>query len=862
MVISNVEAINITDDSATISWDTNIETDENYVEYGTDPQNLTRVDGPSGGTHHEVELTDLECDTTYYYKVTSDCATDDNNGDLYQFTTLTVVISNVEATNITDDSATISWDTNIETDENYVEYGTDPQNLTRVDGASGGTQHEVELTDLECDTTYYYKVTSDCATDDNNGDLYQFTTLLCCNVVITNVVAGCADNGVIISWDTEDSEGNPLETDYNVVYYGTDPPNLEDEVGATPGTHHEAILSDLPDGTYYYFVISDCAVDDNDGEFHQFAIPCVAFYLNPPNPSVSVGQDLTLEVKIDSGDVPVNGADVFLTYECEYLEIIDVDPDTPGIQPFEQGDFLPGDCPVLKNDTHDEPNEIPDCQLDYSQGCLPQQGDNSGEGVIASFTLRVLELPDGVDCVDTTIDFDFDLDNNRTTAYIETGVGGSKTPTTTGATIHICAVDSFVVQVPLESLEPSGDHSAKFVEIVICGDDVKELLTVETDPDGIATVEYTMPPGTYDIYAKEFHHLGGVVESVDLPIENPEENPVVFDTLLAGECDDTNAVNIGDFSWLALHFGQLAPEPPQKPIPEEFETTPWVADIDLSGAVNIGDFSWLSLNFGKVGVGCPVTAAPQLAYNSGSNTTAEFNLGVVNSKVGVGDEVEINVIAKNITDLYTYSFELEYNRNALKLLKSAEAPAREGDFLKKQTKRQSLFIARENADLLQRVIIAGSVTGKGPGATGNGTVASLRFRVISDAPGTVSLSKVTVLDNQFGRNFLPIQKVTLQAVPKRTAVLQNYPNPFNPETWIPYHLASDAEVSMKIYNLSGRLIRNLEIGMKPAGYHLSQNKAAYWNGRNESGEFVSSGIYFYTIQAGNFAATRKMVILK
>jgi len=91
---------------------------------------------------------------------------------------------------------------------------------------------------------------------------------------------------------------------------------------------------------------------------------------------------------------------------------------------------------------------------------------------------------------------------------------------------------------------------------------------------------------------------------------------------------------------------------------------------------------------------------------------------------------------------------------------------------------------------------------------------------------------------------------------------QCYPNPFNPDTWIPYQLSKDTEVVIRIYNLSGQLIKKIELGSKPRGFYIEKDKAAYWNGCNEAGETVSSGLYFYQIQAGDFQAVRKMVILK
>jgi len=97
---------------------------------------------------------------------------------------------------------------------------------------------------------------------------------------------------------------------------------------------------------------------------------------------------------------------------------------------------------------------------------------------------------------------------------------------------------------------------------------------------------------------------------------------------------------------------------------------------------------------------------------------------------------------------------------------------------------------------------------------------------------------------------------------KRFALFQNYPNPFNPETWIPFAIAKESEVTISIYDASGKLIRMLELGVKKAGAYTSKDEAAYWDGRNDYGDRVSSGLYFYTIKAGDFTRTRKMVLIK
>ena len=102
----------------------------------------------------------------------------------------------------------------------------------------------------------------------------------------------------------------------------------------------------------------------------------------------------------------------------------------------------------------------------------------------------------------------------------------------------------------------------------------------------------------------------------------------------------------------------------------------------------------------------------------------------------------------------------------------------------------------------------------------------------------------------------------LSQVPEETDLMQNYPNPFNPETWIPYQLAEAAAVTLTLYDIHGRVVRTLDIGHQPAGVYQTKGRAAYWDGRNAQGEPVASGLYFYTFTAGEFTATRELLIRK
>ena len=114
----------------------------------------------------------------------------------------------------------------------------------------------------------------------------------------------------------------------------------------------------------------------------------------------------------------------------------------------------------------------------------------------------------------------------------------------------------------------------------------------------------------------------------------------------------------------------------------------------------------------------------------------------------------------------------------------------------------------------------------------------------------------------FRQGIANLEQLLALFIPEETALLHNYPNPFNPETWIPYQLAEPADVTIRIYATSGVLVRTLALGHQDAGIYQYRSRAAYWDGKNEVGESVASGIYFYTLTAGDFTATRKMLIMK
>jgi hypothetical protein len=153
----------------------------------------------------------------------------------------------------------------------------------------------------------------------------------------------------------------------------------------------------------------------------------------------------------------------------------------------------------------------------------------------------------------------------------------------------------------------------------------------------------------------------------------------------------------------------------------------------------------------------------------------------------------------------------------------------------------------------------GSSIGRG----GSGVIATLKLTAISGGVSHISLSSIHVYDSKLNAVAVTPVSAALAIEATKNLLAQNYPNPFNPETWIPYALAGECDrVTITIYSVLGKEIRQLKLGPKGAGFYTTRDRAAYWDGKNEDGINVASGVYFYQIKGGEFSAVRKMTVLK
>lgn len=164
-------------------------------------------------------------------------------------------------------------------------------------------------------------------------------------------------------------------------------------------------------------------------------------------------------------------------------------------------------------------------------------------------------------------------------------------------------------------------------------------------------------------------------------------------------------------------------------------------------------------------------------------------------------------------------------------------------------------------NILDLIMVASSIDATGLAAPS----ARVANNQISSAVIQAWITQAQIEDDgslAFQQGIANLQRLLASFAPKETVLLANYPNPFNPETWLPYQLSRSAKVQIHIYAANGVLIRTLDLGHQPAGTYHQRSRAAYWDGKNEQGEPVASGVYFYTLTAGDFTATRKMLIRK
>ncbi|MFC1713066.1 putative Ig domain-containing protein [Candidatus Poribacteria bacterium] len=269
-------------------------------------------------------------------------------------------------------------------------------------------------------------------------------------------------------------------------------------------------------------------------------------------------------------------------------------------------------------------------------------------------------------------------------------------------------------------------------------------------------------------------------------------------------------------------------------IPTEYQE--WAADMNGDGEVRSDDA--ISILLEIVGL-----AAPDIEYVSRAG--GPITVTLAEARAIAGESVTVPLRVDGIGELTGGDIQIAYDSTVL----------------------QAVNVSSDTDILMANIAEPGTVriAFADPGRLTSKTIAEIQFHVMADKSSPLELQEVEL----YGPDALPLSSRCVDkefrswAIPaERSALLQNFPNPFNPDTWIPYQLREGGEVTIQIFSIQGELVREFNLGYRDAGSYVSQDRAVHWDGRNENGEKVASGIYFYSLRGGEFLAVRKLTVLQ
>ena len=280
-------------------------------------------------------------------------------------------------------------------------------------------------------------------------------------------------------------------------------------------------------------------------------------------------------------------------------------------------------------------------------------------------------------------------------------------------------------------------------------------------------------------------------------------------------------------------------------------------DVNQDGKVDVFDLVLVGQHFGENFI----TATPPADFGQLRSVSpeGELRLSMAPSVTDIR-RLTVSIDTTAIEDLYGYHFSIQYDKAVLELMTASPSP------VLARAQNDSYWHLAQKGNQLE---LMHTRQGVQAGVTAEGALATLVFDVketeLTSAQPPIQLVEMQLADSRTRE--IPVEvvgeQVSMQELfPDKPMLMQNYPNPFNPETWIPYQLSADSEVVLSIYDTRGEVIRRINLGYQHVGTYTTRGQAAYWDGEDMFGQLVASGVYFYQIQAGAFATSRKMVIIK
>ncbi|MCZ6635257.1 MAG: FG-GAP-like repeat-containing protein [bacterium] len=598
--------------------------------------------------------------------------------------------------------------------------------------------------------------------------------------------------------------------------------------------------------THYYYLASE----DNTGALSgQSTIVSAVSKAQPffdfrfsGNSPYNIGDTIQAIVRLNPLGHDIQSFSLFMNFDSAAVRILDNNTVASGIQPFLVDSSLVQNARILQNRI--EP--VDSTGIDYGLGFLP----TLGEGPVPVGSFRFVTRKNAT----TQMTVLNDTASVRQTVLASRGDGTIIRPFVLSASTLI--FKNFRVQgrvafqgrsenlnLPVRfDLTQNNSAGTALPDSIVFHpsndlDMTKNGFQTVLDADGGFLLDQ-VPPGKFGLFVKAFHYLRGRVSTDSVVVDSltgvadpvsfqwvSKDSSLIAPELRAGDANDDNRADLADFGILATYFGAsgFASESPA-----------WGADFNGDGVVNLADFALLQSNFGEEGLGSAVPAKPALS-------PARILL--------VRDAIRDVLRVEGAEHLVGFSADL---------ILSGESDSKvEVEVGSAWGNRKPMVLTRTFKRRGETGVRISMVLPKGvAGFSGEGDLAWL------DTPGRqIRLENIQVLDVDGSMAFAAGTPLTVLdrslGLPIRSELLQNHPNPFNPTTTIPFAVSTPSDVLLIVYSPLGQEVKTLVFEAMEPGYHR-----VTWDGRDNLGRSVASGIYLYRLVVGDFVDVKKALLVK
>ncbi|MEW6752667.1 MAG: FlgD immunoglobulin-like domain containing protein [Candidatus Latescibacterota bacterium] len=604
----------------------------------------------------------------------------------------------------------------------------------------------------------------------------------------------------------------------------------------------------------------------------DFADPIYSIELGPGAFTASSGDTLDFNVLVNSQASSINLMALHLNVPRNYFEVIDQNPSVAGVQPFADstGAFQTPST-IAQNDT--TPGTAQFLKLNFVESIINGEvvGNAAGDSsqVAAKLQLKVKRFSGGAG-LDTLLVWS--TESGRKTAF-RSDKREVAAPARDGQVV-LTPRARLIATAPLEGRTGSNSDTLDIhvrligstqditdTTYIAANDVTKEWIggvledSVQVVSDAFGTFSITeIPAGIYEMTAKARGYVTGRTDTLtlfdgaivtadptygsDLMGNLSPATPLGW--LRGGDATGDNQVDIADANRI-FSLWNLTPA-----------DAGYVrdADVNADAVINTLDLQLVTTNFGNSGFGAPPVFKANTAAGDNSAAMVEVT-GIQDVDAWwAGKVFEVTTRVSGMSDVTAFGFTLTYDPERVMPLGDGQA-VQEGDVFA-DSPRGALFLQRVEPG---RIEVASGRIGRGWSASGDGDLATVRFVSLGNDPGQIEVVSGELVNSEYRGASMRVAKE--QALPKVAALYPNFPNPFNPETEIRFDIPTARDVELRVYNQLGQTVRTLVDQRLKAGAYRMQ-----WDGTTDSGQKVSSGVYFYSLEAEDFSQIRKMVMVK